>query len=207
MPTFDRRPAALRHLHTGVYATAAHTHELDELDATGITDGYVLTADGANGAAWEAASGGGLFYQPRVKTSDTVKDTTSDTTLVSETDFNVTISSAGLYIIEGHMFHTQSVAAPSHQFKIDYTGTISAIRLWTKMYDNSSTRSWLFWTSAGPNTHAWTGANEPHIFHIYGYVNLSTTGTLGYSWANLNTSASQTVTMYAGSHWTIKANV
>jgi len=28
--------------------------------ATAITDGYVLTADGANGTAWEAAAGGGL---------------------------------------------------------------------------------------------------------------------------------------------------
>lgn len=35
------------------------TKEADDLDATGITDGYVLKADGSGGTAWEAESGGG----------------------------------------------------------------------------------------------------------------------------------------------------
>ena len=42
----------------GSYATAAHVHEGTAIDATAITDGYVLTADGAGNAAWEVASGG-----------------------------------------------------------------------------------------------------------------------------------------------------
>jgi hypothetical protein len=37
-------------------AAASHTHEIDELDATGITSGYVLQADGADAAAWVAPS-------------------------------------------------------------------------------------------------------------------------------------------------------
>jgi len=43
----------------GSYAAASHVHEGTTIDATGVTDGYVLTADGAGNAAWEAASGGG----------------------------------------------------------------------------------------------------------------------------------------------------
>ena len=41
---------------TGANDVAAgdHTHELNALDATGATDGHVLTADGAGGAAFEA---------------------------------------------------------------------------------------------------------------------------------------------------------
>lgn len=35
-----------------------HTHELDDLDATGITAGFVLRADGADGAEWAAGTGG-----------------------------------------------------------------------------------------------------------------------------------------------------
>jgi len=37
----------------------SHVHEGTEIDATGITDGYVLTADGAGNAAWEAVPAGG----------------------------------------------------------------------------------------------------------------------------------------------------
>ena len=46
--------------HAGLYAAVSHTHELASLDATGATDGHVLTADGAGGAAWEAPGGGGF---------------------------------------------------------------------------------------------------------------------------------------------------
>jgi hypothetical protein len=40
-------------------AATSHTHELADLDATGASDGHVLTADGAGGAAWEASAAGG----------------------------------------------------------------------------------------------------------------------------------------------------
>lgn len=41
---------------TGELATGDHTHEGTVIDATGVTDGYVLTADGSGNAAWEASS-------------------------------------------------------------------------------------------------------------------------------------------------------
>jgi hypothetical protein len=52
------------------YSLSSHVHEGSEIDATGVTDGYVLTADGAGNAAWEAAPGsaGGI--------SNVVEDTT-----------------------------------------------------------------------------------------------------------------------------------
>ena len=39
--------------------TDATGYDGADIVAAGVTDGYVLTADGANGAAWEAAAGGG----------------------------------------------------------------------------------------------------------------------------------------------------
>lgn len=43
---------------------SGHTHEGTTIDATGVTDGYVLTADGAGNAVWEeaAAGGGGVSW-------------------------------------------------------------------------------------------------------------------------------------------------
>ncbi len=37
----------------GTFAEGNHTHELDELDASGISSGKVLTANGSNAASWE----------------------------------------------------------------------------------------------------------------------------------------------------------
>ena len=41
----------------GTYAEGNHTHELDELEATGIAAGKVLTANGSNAATWEDSTG------------------------------------------------------------------------------------------------------------------------------------------------------
>jgi len=46
-------------LHAASFAAASHTHEGTAILSTGpVTDGYVLTADGAGGAAWEVSAGG-----------------------------------------------------------------------------------------------------------------------------------------------------
>lgn len=41
----------------GTYAEGDHSHELDELDASGIAAGKVLTANGSNAATWEDSTG------------------------------------------------------------------------------------------------------------------------------------------------------
>jgi len=41
----------------GTYAEGDHSHELDELDASGIAAGKVLTANGLDAASWEDATG------------------------------------------------------------------------------------------------------------------------------------------------------
>jgi hypothetical protein len=41
----------------GTYAEGDHSHELDELDASGIAAGKVLTASGSNTASWEDSTG------------------------------------------------------------------------------------------------------------------------------------------------------
>lgn len=41
------------------YSVSTHVHEGTAINSTGATDGWVLTADGADGAVWEASSGGG----------------------------------------------------------------------------------------------------------------------------------------------------
>jgi len=47
-------------LGTGANQAAAgdHTHNAEDMTSGAALDGYVLTADGAGGAAWEASSGG-----------------------------------------------------------------------------------------------------------------------------------------------------
>ena len=56
----DHASADHSHDHDADYAAIAHTHELDDLKATGATDGHVLTAQGDGTAAWEAPTGGGV---------------------------------------------------------------------------------------------------------------------------------------------------
>ena len=51
--------AAGDHSHSGVYATASHTHELADLAATGIAASKVLTSDGDGTASWQDAAGSG----------------------------------------------------------------------------------------------------------------------------------------------------
>ena len=43
----------------GSYAAATHDHTAGDIDSGAATDGHVLTADGAGGAAWEAPPAGG----------------------------------------------------------------------------------------------------------------------------------------------------
>ena len=40
------------------YSLTTHVHEGTEIDATAVTDGFVLTADGLGNSAWEASAGG-----------------------------------------------------------------------------------------------------------------------------------------------------
>ena len=44
---------------SGSYAAATHTHTATDIDSGAATDGHVLTADGAGGAAWEPPPAGG----------------------------------------------------------------------------------------------------------------------------------------------------
>ena len=58
------------HDHTGDAGDGGQLEADEALVATSITDGYVLTADGANGLAWEALpAGGGYTFTPGKYTS------------------------------------------------------------------------------------------------------------------------------------------
>lgn len=50
---------------------------LNEIDPTGITDGYVVTADGAGGLGWEAVPSGGITVIASGSLSGTALDLTS----------------------------------------------------------------------------------------------------------------------------------
>lgn len=86
------------HNHDASYATSGHTHsyastaqgaladsavqpgdDAADLGSGAATDGYVLTADGAGGAAWEAASGGGGGGATNLAWSAATSTVTSDT--------------------------------------------------------------------------------------------------------------------------------
>lgn len=75
------------HFHTetdildlGNYALAGHTHEGTAILATAVTDGFVLTADGAGNAGWEVASGGASSPLDLTDTTPTLRFKETDTT-------------------------------------------------------------------------------------------------------------------------------
>jgi hypothetical protein len=79
-------------------ADTSHTHVAADIDSETATDGYVLTADGAGGAAWEAIPGGGGGI------TDVVQDTTpqlggdldvNGQEIVSVTDGDIAITPNG----------------------------------------------------------------------------------------------------------------
>jgi hypothetical protein len=63
----------------------------DQIDATGITDGYVLTADGAGNAAWEAAAAGG-------GNTLTLESSTGDATIYLKADTSNTVETSNPFI-------------------------------------------------------------------------------------------------------------
>lgn len=69
-----------------------HTHDNTDIVSTGVTDGYVLTADGSGGTAWEAVSAGSTFdggtITGNIEISNTLpKITFTDTN--NNSDFNI----------------------------------------------------------------------------------------------------------------------
>ena len=60
------------HTHTGASENGARV-EGTALKATGVTDGYVLTADGSNGVAWEALAAAGADVQEFTSSGSWVK--------------------------------------------------------------------------------------------------------------------------------------
>ena len=79
--------AAGDHTHSGVYATASHTHELDALAATGAASGKVLTSDGDGTASWQDAAAGGIAGTTSTDNAIVRADSTANT--VQESAFIV----------------------------------------------------------------------------------------------------------------------
>ncbi len=85
-------------------AASTHTHELASLDATGITDGFVLTADGLNGAAWEALPAGGGGIGEFISTSIAISS--NDTALAN--DDGTTNNNVGIGLNAGNDITTSN---------------------------------------------------------------------------------------------------
>jgi len=60
------------HTHTGASENGARV-EGTALKATGVTDGYILTADGTNGVAWEALAASGADFQEFTSSGSWIK--------------------------------------------------------------------------------------------------------------------------------------
>lgn len=100
--------------HSGLYASTSHTHEGTTIDATAVTDGYVLTADGAGNAAWEVlpASGvsaaaneditGAWDFQNVFRISNTAAPVTDYVDFTHDgTDFKVAPAATTEFLIDG----------------------------------------------------------------------------------------------------------
>jgi len=111
--------------------------EADEvLVATSITDGHVLTADGANGLAWEAAAGGDAVDDEDSATA-TSNINTSSTSLVNMTDMSVTITASAackvLLLFHGSVFNNTAGKSVFVRFYDGATGLGSEFEVQTML--------------------------------------------------------------------------
>ena len=93
--------AAGDHTHSGVYATASHTHELADLSATGAASGKVLTSDGDGTASWQDAAAGSGEVRSDVSGSYTYTGLAAANTAESTASWTIRRSeftSAGAYV-------------------------------------------------------------------------------------------------------------
>lgn len=74
---------------------SAHVHEGTAIDATAVTDGYVLTADGAGNAVWEAVGAG-----------SEVNDLSAAVTWTNIPIANVPTGTSGVTVALGNHLHT-----------------------------------------------------------------------------------------------------
>lgn len=130
----------------GEVAAGDHTHELTDLDATGATNGHVLTADGSGGASFAAAGGGGAPKAfSREPTDGSISglviwaDSGFDTTGgfdVANNRFIVPIGDAGLYAFNAAIFYelpsdTQvelGIYVNDSRVRAFYTGTFDGVQ-------------------------------------------------------------------------------
>jgi hypothetical protein len=117
-------------------ANTSHAHELDDLDATGATDGHVLTADGAGGASWEAPGGGGSDpWTYVVKTSDS--STTSDTAS-NVSGLAISGLSDGLYVMEWMLRADYGTSGVSPRFGLAWGSGVRLAAMLTGLNSTSA---------------------------------------------------------------------
>ncbi len=147
----------------GTLAIGDHSHEGTAIDATAITDGYVLTADGAGNAAWEVSSGG---------IANIVEDTTpqlggsldvngQSIVSVSAGDIAITPDTTGDVIIDGLKW-PQADGTADYMLTTDGSGQLS----WVSPLHEISTLTDITAATpvAGPGTHRYWAINVTNNF-------------------------------------------
>ena len=88
----------------GTYSLSTHVHEGTEIDATAVTDGFVLTADGAGNSAWEVLPTPGALELSDLTDVNTSTPTNRNVLVADGVDFEsralveADISDLGTYI-------------------------------------------------------------------------------------------------------------
>jgi len=115
--------------HISDLGTYLETVTASDIDATAITDGYVLTADGVGGAAWEAVAGGDLINDTTPQLGGNLDVNGNKIVSTTNGDIDIEPNGTGNVLLGNFEFDAdQTVGAGQDNYVLTYdnaTGLIS----------------------------------------------------------------------------------
>lgn len=173
-----------------------------KVDSGAAADGQVLTADGAGGAAWEAAAGGSDFWDATIVKA-TTESVSSSTTLQNDDELTFAVVSGKSYLIELFVHYDEPVGSGTPDIKfacsLGTADTGNTFTLGLFQYLNTSNVSTLTHISDIANLAAAAGAaGSARFLYIRILTVVDENGTFVFQWAQ-NTSSANATRVLAGS--------